>query len=284
MNTPPIHVTPYTRQHKRDLLRLMQYEDRLHIHLDWNTVDEWIGEPDMPIVLAWQGRQLIGVMGAAPPLGRSTWLRLVAMPDSVDVDEVLAVLWPALKAHLVSKQINEVAVLLLRPWIRPYVAKLGFAPLDSIVTLRRDDDRVLPPLRSDLKIRVADWREVSAATEVDHKAFTPIWQLSLSALRQAARTASRFTVAELDGQIVAYQLSTLYRDGAHLARLATVPTVQGQGIGGVLLTDVIEHFLRRNIHSITVNTQETNTKSLSLYHRYGFGLTGLNMDVWSLKI
>ena len=96
--------------------------------------------------------------------------------------------------------------------------------------------------------------------------------------------ASSFRVAELDRRIVAYQLSTLYRDGGHLARLATLPEVQGTGIGGALLGDLIEQFNRRGIHGLTVNTNESNVQSLRLYRRYGFELTGMNMDVWSVNI
>ncbi len=84
--------------------------------------------------------------------------------------------------------------------------------------------------------------------------------------------------------MVGYQLSTLYRDGLHLARLATLPEVQGQGIGGVLLGQLIDQFARRGVLSVTVNTQRSNLQSQRLYQRYGFDLTGLDMDVWMIHI
>jgi ribosomal protein S18 acetylase RimI-like enzyme len=51
-----------------------------------------------------------------------------------------------------------------------------------------------------------------------------------------------------------------------------------------LLMAMIQHFLKRDMRSVTVNTQKTNTQSLNLYQRYGFQFTGLNMDVWSIEI
>jgi ribosomal protein S18 acetylase RimI-like enzyme len=170
------------------------------------------------------------------------------------------------------------------PWIKPHMEKLGFRFRDSIVTLRRDGMNLPTTLNTEVKIRAADWREVDHAIAVDHQAFDPVWQLHPSALRQAARISARFTLAALNGQVVAYEISTLYRDGAHLARLATVPEMQGKGIGGVLLMAMIQHFLKRDMRSVTVNTQKTNTQSLNLYQRYGFQFTGLNMDVWSIEI
>ena len=50
------------RRFRRDVLRLISQEDRLHLHLDWNTVDEWLGEPETPLFLAWQDRTLVGAM------------------------------------------------------------------------------------------------------------------------------------------------------------------------------------------------------------------------------
>jgi [ribosomal protein S18]-alanine N-acetyltransferase len=111
-----------------------------------------------------------------------------------------------------------------------------------------------------------------------------MWQLDVGTLRQAARMAFSFTIAELDGKNLGYQISTVYNDGVHLARLATLPEAQGNGIGGVLLGDMIERFLRRGFQAATVNTQRSNEQSQRLYKRYGFEFTGLNMPVWSLKL
>jgi [ribosomal protein S18]-alanine N-acetyltransferase len=280
----PFSILSYARRHKRELIRLMTREDRLHIHLDWQTVDEWLDEPDTPIFLAMQNNNIVGAMATAPPLGDATWIRLVTIAPQVSIESVVTELWSALKVDLLARNVQHIAILLLRPWILPHVKKLGFQPLESIVTLRRDGSVV--PERQDVRaiLRVADWHDIAAVTRVDHAAFEPMWQLSETSIRFAVRMSSRFTVAEMDGKIMAYQLSTLYREGAHLARLATLPEVQGKGIGGMLLDEMIRHFVRRNVHSVTVNTQRSNIKSLGLYKRYGFEFTGLDMDVWSITI
>jgi [ribosomal protein S18]-alanine N-acetyltransferase len=279
-------ILSYARRYKRELIRLMTREDRLHIHLDWQTVDEWLDEPDTPIFLAMHNNSIVGAMAAAPPLGDSTWVRLVTIAPHIAVESVIAELWTALKVDLLARNVQHIAILLLRPWIQPYIKQLGFQPLESIVTLRREG--TLVPERQDtdtnVSFRVADWHDIPAVAEVDHRAFEPTWQLSATSIRFAARMSARFTVAEIDNKIVAYQLSTLYREGAHLARLATIPDIQGKGIGGMLLDEMIRHYVRRNVFSITVNTQRRNVKSLSLYKRFGFDFTGLDMDVWSIEI
>jgi ribosomal protein S18 acetylase RimI-like enzyme len=279
-----VTITPYTRHHRSDLLRFLQHEDRLHIHLDWHSVDEWIAGSDACIYLAQRDRKLIGVIGASAPLHGASWLRLVALNDDVDGDELMAALWSPLRDRLIEMGVEEVAALILYPWLLPYLQPLGFTYREEIVTLRREGALAPPPLRTDVRVWRAEWRETGLITDIDHAAFEPIWQLDEGTLRQAARMAGSFTVAELGGRNVGYQLSTMYNDGAHLARLAILPDVQGSGIGGVLLGEMIDYFARRAILNVTVNTQKSNEQSQRLYLRYGFEFTGLDMPVWSLRL
>jgi [ribosomal protein S18]-alanine N-acetyltransferase len=284
MSTSSIKLTTYSRRYRRDLLRLLENEQRLHIHLDWTTVDEWISDPDMPIVLAWLDDRLVGAIAGSPPTNQASWLRLVAIHESVNIDLILAHLWDALKAQLTAAEVRQLGALILRPWLQPPLERLGFEWHETIVTLRRYGKQVPDPLRNDLKIRHVDWREVPKVIEIDHAAFGPLWQLTAGALRQAARISSSFAVAELDRKIVGYQLATLYRDGLHLARLATLPDLQGKGIGGALLSEMIDQFVGRGVNSVSVNTQKSNVQSQRLYQRYGFDFTGLDMDVWTIRL
>jgi ribosomal protein S18 acetylase RimI-like enzyme len=284
MVTKQITVTPYARRYRHDLLRSLQTEYRVHTHLDWHTVDEWMNDPEVPFYVARADNKLIGAMAASPALGNATWLRLVIVGEDVDTAMVVSELWAALSARLITLGVTDIAVLLMQAWLTPHLAALGFAPHDDIVTLRRQSMHVIAPLRTDIAVRHADWRDVASVVEVDHAAFHPFWRLSESSLRQAARTSYSFTVAELNRRILGYQISTLYNDGAHLARLATLPEVHGNGVGGLLLGEMIGQYLRRGLMSITVNTQRTNEPSQRLYHRYGFELTGQSMTAWSAKL
>jgi ribosomal protein S18 acetylase RimI-like enzyme len=118
--------------------------------------------------------------------------------------------------------------------------------------------------------------------------------LSLPSIRPRLRRRGSFpspncvrricTVAERDSAIIGYQLSTLYFDGGHLARLAVHPSAQGGGVGAALLHDLIQRFMRRGVGSITVNTQASNTRSQRLYQRFGFERNGYDLPVWIAEI
>jgi ribosomal-protein-alanine N-acetyltransferase len=108
--------------------------------------------------------------------------------------------------------------------------------------------------------------------------------MSAAVIHDAIRRADLISVAEADGQLIGYQLTTPSQSGAHLARLAVVPGWQGHGIGTALVRHLVEYANRRGYRELTVNTQDTNTASLAVYQRLGFELTGTRYPVYQLSL
>jgi ribosomal protein S18 acetylase RimI-like enzyme len=68
--------------------------------------------------------------------------------------------------------------------------------------------------------------------------------------------------------------------GGHLARLAVKTTMQGRGIGYLLVHQVLNQFRRQGVRHVTVNTQQNNVASLALYSKAGFIITGESYRVY----
>ena len=122
--------------------------------------------------------------------------------------------------------------------------------------------------------------DLDTITEIDHAAFTAPWQMSHDEIYQGMRVSAYSTLAMHNDQPVGYQITTTHGMNGHLARLAVHPSAQGSGIGGALLRDMLAWFRRRDILSITVNTQNSNVKSQRLYEVYGFQRNGYDLPVW----
>ncbi len=164
-------------------------------------------------------------------------------------------------------------------WLRLFVAVSDAVSTDIW-------DLLWPPIGVPASVQVREARrsDYDAIAATDLAAFRPPWQMSATLMSQAIPLADLITVAEIDQQIVGYQLTTPSYQGAHLARLAVLPSWQGNGIGKALVRHLIDYYNRRGIRELTVNTQDTNTASLSVYHDLGFENMGLSYPVFQLNL
>lgn len=277
-------ITPYQRRHLQPIRDLLFHSSFVHTHLDWLDSDQWLETSDSMTLLAWQRGRLIGVLGLSAPLNGSTWIRLAAVSDQIEPENVLCMLWDDFVPKLRQMGVHIVGLLIVSEWIARYAPAMGFQYGEEIVTLARSGFEIPAPLQNHPRIRVAEMRDIPQLATLDQAAFQPPWQMSLHDLRQAYRIASSCTVAVKEERILGFQVSTFFFDGAHLARLAVHPIAQGQGVGGALLGDLLERYTRRGIRMMTVNTQESNHQSRRLYERFGFETNGYDLPYWFTRL
>jgi ribosomal protein S18 acetylase RimI-like enzyme len=177
--------------------------------------------------------------------------------------------------------VTAIAAISLQDWFRRLLLESKFHLINQVILLEWERGS-LPQIKtlSDLLIRALDIQDMPALEVLDRAAFGPLWHNSSESLACAYRQAAIATVAEVEGEIVAYQISTATQMGGHLARLATHPNYQNLGIGSALLQDLLSQFVLRGALRITVNTQQDNEASISLYEKTGFVRTGESYPVY----
>ncbi len=282
---PALQLRPYSRRDHARVERLLKRSSRIHTHLDWEEPKYWLRRS--PAVLAFRGRALIGLLAAAPDPPDVAWVRLAVLADGLgtaDKNLVLDELWGVVQAELSQLQVARVAALTFDAWIEPVLANWGFAHSHQVMVLSRSFyERPQMPV-SPATIRPARDIDLHAIVRTDNAAFDPPWALSERTLHGALVKASYASVAELNGTIVGYQITTGGRDTAHLARLAVLPALQGQRIGRALVADQIGYYEQMGTSAVGVNTQDNNTASLALYAALGFEHTGESYPVWQLHL
>ena len=97
---------------------------------------------------------------------------------------------------------------------------------------------------------------------------------------RAQHGAIRFCVAEQNAQPVGYAFAHMNGPQAHITRIAVRPSHQRQGIGALMLADLIEHTRAQGAEFITLNTQAHNENSLKLYRHFGFEPKGRAVTAW----
>lgn len=274
-------LTPYRRSHRRAVADLLFHSPYTHTHLDWYDAETWLnGRPSLTRLM-WLDGALLGMIACDMPLNGASWVRVASVMPDAGIEATLPALWEATCEAVREAGGRMVCWLMADGWIRLHLPALGFAYYNEIVTLRRSDKTVPTVKRAaDVAVRALEADDIATITAVDHAAFAPPWQNTAEHLRQAWRGAAGASVAVRDGQIVGYQVSTLNRKNAHLVRLAVSPALHGQGIGAMLVADMIAHFARRHIHRVSVNTQIDNARSLRLYRRLGFIRNWYDIPVW----
>ena len=275
-------VRPAVSADQRAIADLIHFEAHVHRHLDWRDPLDWIGTPPY-LVIDWNG-SLVAALACPPDPPQVAWIRLFVSSDKLPLQEAWPILWEAVQADL-GREIKLVAVIALQDWFRKILKASGFAVRQQIVMLERKGeapgDRAP---RLTIKLRRMMTYDLQAVADIDADAFDPLWQNSLSALNRAYSQAMLATVAEFEQYMIGYQFSTQNPLGAHLARLAVRQEAQGYGVGRALVSDLLQTLARRGAWRLTVNTQEDNASSLSLYKKLGFIETGDRYPVFEFQV
>jgi len=281
------------------VLSLMHSGGHIHAHLDWKRVEDWLG--DQPFLLAERGPRILGALAFPPAPADTAWLRFFAVVPQASSEEVWHLLWPQAREILEEAGVKGAAGLSLDGWLDPFYRAVGFEQTHNVVVLSRpcepprparfslrfgfaQPDEKTAPTRSPAMIRRARPEDDPLIGAIDTAAFVAPWQKTSELIQSAIAQANYVTVAEVEGQIVGYQLSTPSQSGAHMARLAVRPEWQRRGIGAALVVGVLEHYRERGAREITVNTQDSNSASIRVYQRLGFTLSGVRFPVFQLDL
>jgi len=273
-------VRPATQADTQQLANLIHFEQYVHRHLDWRPPLEWIGHA--PYLVAERRNNIIATLACPPDPPNVAWIRLFAVGSGYSPQMAWEELWPeALRVLSSSSPAIITAAIPLQNWFRSLLEMSDFRQTHKVVVLAwQAGTKAAPVNKSDVVIRPMNLDDLASVERVDMAAFGSVWQNTRSCLELAYRQAAIATVAEVESELVGYQISTATTLGGHLARLAVLPLYQGQGIGYAILHDMLAQFERRGANHLTVNTQHDNLTSLSLYQKAGFRRTGEEYPVF----
>lgn len=279
-----LKISAYERRHRSALLNLAWYSQWAHKHLDWYETDQWLDGELGDVLLAWHGDQLIGYLGLSLPIDGWSWIRLLGIRDGRMPGLVLRELCEAAEARCPAFGISNIAILMIANWLPAYLRERGFSIVDDVITLSQIGKGLPAAPTVSACIQEADHRDVEGIMKIDRLAFAAPWQLAEYDVRQAIRSAASATVAALNGELIAYQLSTRQEEVGHLARLAVHPAHQRKGIASALMQKLLLEFSNWNVTELSVNTQLSNLPSQRLYERFGFFRNGNDMELWRKRV
>lgn len=276
----PYKLRAASPEDQRAISTLINFEYYVHRHLDWRSPLDWLGR--RPFWLLERNRRLMAALACPPDPPEVAWVRFFACSSSIDLNEAWKILFQENIAELAAQYAGPLAGLALHDWFARLLLAGGFHRHQDIVVLSCSQANGLPPQppHNSVSLRALRPADLPAVQAIDELAFERLWRISLDTLTRSYNQSAYATVAEMGGEIIGYQISTAAPSSAHLARLAVLPGMQSQGVGGRLVRDLQDYFARRRVRLITVNTQSDNHASLALYQKLGFELTGERFPVF----
>ncbi|MBI5353537.1 MAG: GNAT family N-acetyltransferase [Chloroflexi bacterium] len=254
-------------------------ESNTHRHLDWRSALDWLGA-DNYWVLEESGAITAALACPEEPT-QMAWIRFFGYAPHLSAPEAWSALWSVARSEIFpANQNTQVAAIIVKPWFQRLLLSSGFELKQNIVLMQLAHEKIKtfsPPAH--LSIRPMRAEDLPIIAKIDSDAFGPFWHNTLDSLSRARSQSTHATVAEDDSGVVGYQLSTGNPLGAHLARLGVSPEAQGKGVGTALVNDLIHRLGGIQLSRLSVNTQDDNAASLSLYKKMGFVPTGEHFPV-----
>jgi len=257
----------------------------IHRHLDWRKPIEWVGQS--PFLIFEKDDHLQALLACPPDPKNVYWIRILASLYTVPIEESFKSLFPiALEKIRDSNKENVITSIAYQEWMQALLSRNGWEICQQVVQLRWNRKNLTAPTNKfpeGILIRPMSLLDLPAVSLIDQTCFDFLWQHSEDALRRAFQQSTYCTVAEKSGILIGYQITTLQRNRAHIARLAVLPEYQRARVGYCLVSDVIDQYKKSWLREISVNTQQDNYKSLSLYKKIGFELTDESFPIYIYK-
>jgi len=265
------------------LQSLIKSEQMVHKHLDWRSPLDRIDES--PFLIMQRSGRIIGALSCPPDPPKTAWIQLFLAVAGEYSKSIWNELIQSAILDLENSTAKHLLAIPISPWFSNLLANNGFKEVSRVIVLNLDTRKIdIAHPKSNYKIRDMQISDIQEIEILDRDSFGPVWHNTKRSLEAAFSQAYKATVVLEKETIIGYQISTISSRGIHLARLAILPAYQSKGIASIILIDLINFLNANNKNILSVNTQQNNVCSKSLYKKIGFQPTNEYFQVFGIKI
>jgi ribosomal-protein-alanine N-acetyltransferase len=270
-------VRTISQKDVKDILRMVDTAWRIYLRLSPQELRTKLRV--MPGFVAEDRVGLRGFILMEPRHPGFAFLVAAGLRDTWSIKPYLDLMLPEIETVGRSYNLAGLAYIGNATWLIDELWQRDFHTQEWIVGLERCGVDPPPPPEMPAQLTGVGPDDLQTLITLDRVAFDQIWHKSTTNFDEALTRGDSLVAAKLQGQIVGYEWCEVHSQHAHLTRLAVHPDFQGRGIGGQLLYQAITEALQRGANRITLNTQESNYRSIALYQRFGFVMTKQRMPV-----
>ncbi len=122
--------------------------------------------------------------------------------------------------------------------------------------------------------------DVKEILAIDRECLDGLWS-EVSYLEELANKNSEMLVLRSEGEILAVGCMWLYFEECHIIMLAVKPEYQNQGLGSILVWQMLDNAHRFGAEWVVLEVRVSNSKAINLYKQFGFKEVGRRKEYYS---
>lgn len=122
---------------------------------------------------------------------------------------------------------------------------------------------------TELIIREMQEDDIPAIMEIERSSFTTPWS-EISFLSEIYKKNGISKVALLEGNLIGYVCVNYVLHESHLLNLAVHQDLRKQGVGTILMNEILRELKKRGCVFVYLEVRVSNTAAQAFYERFGF--------------
>ena len=136
-------------------------------------------------------------------------------------------------------------------------------------------------MNESITVRPMVMTDVDGVMAVEHDSFLTPWSRSAFEEELAQNRLARYIVAVENGEIVGYAGTWLVINEAHVTNVAVSGQRRREGIGRLLMQNLMELARDNDMESMTLEVRVSNAAARHLYAQMGFVEAGIRKNYYS---
>lgn len=128
-----------------------------------------------------------------------------------------------------------------------------------------DRGRKLP----DVTIEAMSIRDIEEIVAIENASFPTPWS-AVTFIKDMRNSHSVCYVARIEDRLIGYTVAWLVPNELHIGNIAIDASFRRRGIASVLLSKLLGLAREKRIERVTLEVRASNTRAISLYHKFGF--------------
>ena len=124
-----------------------------------------------------------------------------------------------------------------------------------------------------IEIKVMTLDDLKTIKEILISDFDEFWNYNVFKAELQSEN-SKYLVAKLNNEIIGFAGIKIIIDEADIMNIVTKKIYRNQGVGTLLLNEIINLCKKHNLNSVSLEVNEINSSAIHLYENFNFKITG----------